>query len=165
MVLHWAEDLKLDKNFELVNEKEFRTKRTNIDEFLSSIEKDPYDLESKDPYKKREMEKFQKSQHSIGTNKAVAMYMVDALQFFDGMSNEEIKKIAFEIAMQGTQGYRPDKDDYRLSSIKGKTFSGYHILAYYYVSWALAIPEMLSQLQLPYDDEYKLALTMHKPTK
>lgn len=165
LVLHWAEDLKLDKNFELVNEKEFRTKRTNIDEFLSSIEKDPYDLESKDPYKKREMEKFQKSQHSIGTNKAVAMYMVDALQFFDGMSNEEIKKIAFEIAMQGTQGYRPDKDDYRLSSIKGKTFSGYHILAYYYVSWALAIPEMLSQLQLPYDDEYKLALTMHKPTK
>jgi len=81
------------------------------------------------------------------------------------MTKEEIKKIAFEIAMQGTQGYRPDKDDYRISSIKGKTFSGYHILAYYYVSWALAIPEMLSQLQLPYDDEYKMALTMHKPKK
>lgn len=165
LVLHWAEDLKLDKNFELVNEKEFRTKRTNIDELLSSIEKDPYDLESKDPYKEREMEKFQKSQQSIGTNMAVVMFMVDALQFFDGMPKEEIKKIAFEIAMQGTQGYRPDKDDYRISSIKGKTFSGYHILAYYYVSWALAIPEMLSQLQLPYDDEYKLALTMHKPNK
>ena len=45
LVLHWAEDLRLDKNFELVNEKEFRTKRTNIDELLSSIEKDPYDLE------------------------------------------------------------------------------------------------------------------------
>jgi tetratricopeptide (TPR) repeat protein len=165
LVLHWAEDLKLDKNFELVNEKEFRTKRTNIDELLSSIEKDPYDLESKDPYKEREMEKFQKSQETIGTNMAVVMFMVDALQFFDGMPKEEIKKIAFEIAMQGTQGYRPDKDDYRISSIKGKTFSGYHILAYYYVSWALAIPEMLSQLQLPYDDEYKLASTMHKPNK
>jgi tetratricopeptide (TPR) repeat protein len=81
LVLHWAEDLKLDKNFELVNEKEFRTKRTNIDELLSSIEKDPYDLESKDPYKEREMEKFQKSQESIGTNMAVVMFMVDALQF------------------------------------------------------------------------------------
>lgn len=165
LVLHWAEDLRLDKNFELVNEKEFRTKRTNIDELLSSIEKDPYDLESKDPYKEREMEKFQESQQSIGTNMAVVMFMVDALQFFDGIPKEEIKKIAFEIAMQGTQGYRPDKDDYRISSIKGKTFSGYHILAYYYVSWALAIPEMLSQLQLPYDGEYKLALTMHKPKK
>lgn len=165
LVLHWAEDLKLDNNFELLNEKEFRTKRTNIDELLSSIEKDPYDLESKDPYKEREMEKFQKSQQNIGTNMAVVMFMVDALQFFDGMPKEEVKKIAFEIAMQGTQGYRPDKDDYRISSIKGKTFSGYHILAYYYVSWALAIPEMLSQLQLPYDDEYKLALTMHNPNK
>lgn len=67
--------------------------------------------------------------------------------------------------MQGTQGYSPDKDNYRINSIPGKTFSGYHILAYYYVSWAIAIPEMLAQLKLPFDDEYKLALTMHKPEK
>ncbi len=162
MVLHWAEDLKLDKNFELVSEVEYRTKRTDIDNLLSSIEKDPYDLESKDPYKEREMDKFQKSQESIGTNMAVVMFMVDALQFFENKSKEEIKIIAFEIAMQGTQGYRPDKDDYRINSITGKTFSGYHILAYYYVSWMLAIPEMVSQLNLPYDDEYKLAISMHK---
>lgn len=163
LVLHWAEDLKLDKNFELVNEYEYRTKRTDVDNLLASIEKDPYDLESKDPYKKSEMDKFQKSQESIGTNMAVVMFMVDALQFFEGKSNEEIKKIAFEIAMQGTHGYSPDKDNYRINSIPGKTFSGYHILAYYYVSWAIAIPEMLAQLKLPYDDEYKLALTMYKP--
>ena len=96
---------------------------------------------------------------------AVVMFMVDALQFFEKKSKEEIKIIAFEIAMQGTQGYRPDKDDYRINSIKGKIFSGYHILAYYYVSWMLALPEMLSQLQLPYEAEYKIALTMHKPNK
>jgi hypothetical protein len=84
LVLHWAEDLKLDKYFELVNEQEYRTKRTDIDNLLSSIEKDPYDLESKDPYKQREMDKFQKSQEQIGINMAVAMFMVDALQFFEG---------------------------------------------------------------------------------
>ena len=50
-------------------------------------------------------------------------------------------------------------------AIKNKTFSGYHILAYYYVSWALAIPEMVPQLNLPYEAEYKIALTMHKPNK
>jgi hypothetical protein len=165
LVLHWAEDLRLDKNFELVNEHEYRTKRTDINNLLSSIEKDPYDLESKDPYKQREMDKFQKSQEQIGINMAVAMFMVDALQFFEAMPQEEIKKIAIEIAMQGTQGYRPDKDDYRINSVKGKTFSGYHILAYYYVSWSLAIPEMVSQLSLPYEAEYKMALTMHKPNK
>lgn len=162
LVLHWAEDLKLDQNFELVSEIEFRTKRTNIDNLLSSIEKDPFDLETKDPYKEREMEKFHKSEEAIGINMAVVMFMVDALQFFEGKPINEIKKIAVEIAMQGTQGYRPDHNNYRINSIKGKIFSGYHILAYYYVSWALAIPEMLKQLQLPYDEEYKMALTMHK---
>ena len=165
LVLHWAEDLKLDKNFELVNEHEYRTKRTDIDNLLSSIEKDPYDLESKDPYKQREMNKFQKSQEQIGVNMAVAMFMVDALQFFEDKAKEEIKKIAFEIATQGTQGYRPDKENYRINAVKDKTFSGYHILAYYYVSWSLAIPEMVSQLNLPYEAEYKMALTMHKPKK
>jgi Flp pilus assembly protein TadD len=165
LVMHWAEDLKLDKYFELVNENEFRTKRTDIDNLLSSIEKDPYDLESKDPNKQREMDKFQKSQEQLGLNMAVAMFMVDALQFFEGKTKEEIKKIAFEIAMQGTQGYRPDKDNYRINSIKNKTFSGYHILAYYYVSWSLAIPEMVSELNLPYEAEYNMALTMHKPNK
>jgi len=165
LVLHWAEDLKLDKNFELVNEHEYRTKRTDIDNLLLSIEKDPFDLESKDPYKERETDKFQKSQEQIGINMAVAMFMVDALQFFEAMSQDEIKKIAVDIAMQGTQGYRPDKDDYSINSVKGKTFSGYHILAYYYVSWSLAIPEMVTQLNLPYEAEYKMALTMHKPSK
>jgi Tfp pilus assembly protein PilF len=163
LVLHWAEDLKLDKNFELVNEHEYITKRTDIDNLLSSIENDPYDLESNDPYKQREMDKFQKSQEQIGINMAVVLFMVDALQFFEGKPKEEIKKIAFEIATQGTQGYRPDKDNYRINSIKDKTFSGYHILAYYYVSWSLAIPEMVSQLNLPYEAEYKMALTMNKP--
>jgi tetratricopeptide (TPR) repeat protein len=162
LVLHWAEDLKLDNIFELVNEQDYRTKRTNIDNLLSSIENDPYDLKSKDPYKQREMEKFQKSQQSIGSNMAIVLFMVDALQFFEGKSQDEIKAIAFDIAMQGTQGYSPDKDNYRISAISGKTFSGYHILAYYYVSWALAIPEMLSKLQLPYIEEYNLAIKMFK---
>lgn len=165
LVLHWAEDLKVDKYFELVNEHEYRAKRTDIDNLQYSIEKDSYDLESKDPYKQREMDKFQKSQEQIGINMAVTMFMVDALQFFEDKTKEEIKKIAFEIAMQGTQGYRPDIDNYSINLIKGKTFSGYHILAYYYVSWSLAIPEMLSQLNLPYEAEYKMALTMHKLKK
>ena len=65
--------------------------------------------------------------------------------------------------MQGTQGYSPDKKDYRINSIPNKLFSGYQILAYYYVSWALAIPEMLSQLQMPYEKEYVLASNMYKP--
>ncbi len=164
LVQHWAEDLKLEKNFELVLESTYR-KRTNIDELLTSIEEDPFDTKTKDPVKEREMETFQKAQQELGTNMAVVMYMVDAMQYFESKPKEEIKKIAFEIAMLGTQGLRPDKSDYRLNSIAGRVFTGYHILAYYYVSWAMAIPEMLSQLQLPYDDEYTMAKAMYKPKK
>lgn len=162
LLMHWAEDLKLEKNFELVGELQYR-KRSNIDDFMDALEKDPFGVNEKDPVKEREMKKFQQSQAELGINMAVVMFMVDALQFFEGVPKDEIKKIAYEIAMQGTQGYSPDKKDYRISAIKGKTFSGYHILAYYYVSWSLAIPEMVSQLNLPYEEEYKLALTMHKP--
>ena len=164
LVQHWAEDLKLEKNFELVLENTYR-KRTNIDELLTSIEEDPYDTKTKDPVKEREMETFQKAQQELGTNMAVVMYMVDAMQYFESKPKEEIKKIAFEIAMLGTQGFSPDKSDYKLNSIAGKIFTGYHILAYYYVSWAQAIPEMLAQLQLPYDSEYEMAKSMYKPNK
>ncbi|MBL7961761.1 tetratricopeptide repeat protein, partial [bacterium] len=145
LVLHWAEELKLDGYFELIHERELQ-KRTHTDELLESITQDPYDLDSKDPYKQREMERFQKSQESAGVNMAVVMFMVDALQYFDGIPKEEIKKIAFEIAMRGTQGYSPAQKDYRIHSIPDKTFSGFHILAYYYVSWMIAIPEMVPQL-------------------
>jgi hypothetical protein len=72
------------------------------------------------------------------------------------------KSIAFEIAFLGTHGFNPQKEGYKLSGIPGKTFSGYHILAYYYTSWALALPEKLSELQLPYEKEFEMAKTMNK---
>lgn len=157
LVLHWAEDLKIDQNFNLVNELDFRSKRSGINNTLSPLKNDPYNFKSKGSVKDWEQEKFQKSVEKTGTNMAVVMFMVEALQFFDGMEMENIKKIAVEIALQGTHGYRPDKKDYTLNSIPDKTFSGYHILAYYYVSWALSDPMMLPKLGLPYEEEYKLA--------
>ena len=162
LLMHWAEDLKLEHNFALENENNYR-KRTNVDSLLESLETDPLGLNEKDPSKERDMEKFRKSQEEGGTNMAVVMFMVDALKYFEGMSKEEIKKIAIDIAMQGTQGYKPEKKDYRVNSIPNKTFSGYQILAFYYVSFALAIPEMLTEMQLPYDEEYKFAVSINKP--
>ena len=157
LIQNWAEDLKLQNNFELVDEKEYRTKRTDIDNLLSSIEKDPYDLESTDPHKERELAKFQKSQQTEETNMAIVMYMVGALEFFKPMPMEKIKEIAYDIAFQGTQGFSPGKDDYRITAIPGKLFSGLHILSYYYVSWVLAMPKMVDQLGLSYTKEYEMA--------
>jgi hypothetical protein len=111
------------------------------------------------------MFQFQRSQEVIGTNMAVVTYMVDALQYFEKISQDNIKKIAVEIALLGAKGFRPDKKDYTLSSIHDTAFSGYKILAYYYISWKLALPEMLSELQLPYNDEYEVAHAMYAKGK
>ena len=165
LVQNWANDLQLNSNFELVNESTYRSKNSDIDDLLERIEKDPLGLNEDVDFKEQEMAKFQKSQENLGTNMAVVMFMVDAFEYFENKPLEEIKKIAFEIAMQGTQGYNPEKKDYRISSISNKKFSGYHILAYYYISWSIAVPEMLDQLKLPYDDEYKMAKTLYKSKK
>lgn len=96
----------------------------------------------------------------------MSMYMLGALEYFDGMDKMEIKKIAFEIAMIGTTGISPDKKSgYKVPSIPGKDFGGYQLLAFYYVSWALAIPEMLASLNLPFDNAWAAAQQMWKKKK
>lgn len=96
----------------------------------------------------------------------MSMYMLGALEYFDGMDKMDIKKIAFEIAMIGTTGISPDKKSgYKVTSIPGKDFGGYQLLAYYYVSWALAIPEMLASLNLPFDNAWAAAQQMWKKKK
>lgn len=87
LVIHWAEDLKLEKNFELDDE-ELHRKRSNMDSILNSLESDPLGLKEKDPAKERDMETFMKSQAKIGTNMAVVMFMVGALEYFEDMPKE-----------------------------------------------------------------------------
>ena len=91
------------------------------------------------------------------------MFMVDALKYFEGKKKEEIKAIAFEIATLGIHGFHPEKDGYKIHLIPDKDFSGYHILAFYYVSWVLAMPHEVANLNLPFANEYQMALTMYKP--
>ena len=159
LVINWAEDLKLTGFFELEGETQYRN-RTNMDTFYKNLEEDPMGLDEINPAKERAMERFRKAQQNIGINMAVAEYMVEALRFFDEKPKERIKRIAAEIAMQGSQGFNPEIRNYSVIAIPGKLFSGYQIMAWCYVGFALAIPELLSQLELPYDEEYKYALAM-----
>jgi hypothetical protein len=85
------------------------------------------------------------------------MFMVDALNYFKNKAAEDIKQTALEIAMLGTMGIDPNKKDYIISSITGKRFSGNQVLAYYYVSWALAMPEQVQHLGLDFTKEYEIA--------
>lgn len=157
LIKHWAQDLSLDKFFELESEAKFETKN-NIDDFLNKLQQDPFGLEEpEDPFQKREMEKFQKHQEEIGTNMAIVMFMIEALKHFKEKEASDIKQAAFELAMLGTQGIDPNKKDYILSSINNKRFSGNQVLAFYYVSWALAMPEQVQHLGLDFAKEFEMA--------
>lgn len=90
----------------------------------------------------------------------MAMYMLGAMEYFDTLDNRDVHRIALEIAMVGVTGIDPKKK-YSIKSIPDKEFGGYQFLAYYYVSWARAIPEKLEKLGLPFSKAYQTALQMY----
>ena len=91
---------------------------------------------------------------------AVVTHMVEALEYFNTISTDTVKKIAGEIATLGTQGFNPSKTDYRINAIPGKQFTGYQILSYMYLSFALTIPEGVNELGLNYKNEFEMAKEM-----
>ena len=160
LLAHWAKDLHMDKYFDMVYEEEYRSK--TMEDVLSDMEDDPFGVLEKDPKQDRANKTFREKHLDKDINMAVVMYMVDAMQYFKTIPEKDIEQIAFQIAMIGTAGISPDNTDYKVNLIPEKTFTGYHLLAYYYVSFALALPKLLPELQLPFDKEYQMALTMNK---
>jgi hypothetical protein len=99
--------------------------------------------------------------HQDGANPAetmmMSMYMLGAMEYFDTLEQRDVHRIALEIAMVGVTGIHPEKK-YSIKSIPDKEFGGYELLAYYYVSWARAIPDKLDDLGLPFSKAYESAL-------
>lgn len=94
----------------------------------------------------------------------MTMYMLGAMQYFDTLSKEKVQNIAFEIAKVGINGINP-KNSYTLRNVPNKTFGGYQLLAWYYVSWARVHPEALKVLQLPFDKAYAQAMAIYNMQK
>lgn len=102
--------------------------------------------------------------HQDGANPAetmmMSMYMLSAMEYFDTLEPHDVHRIAIEIAMVGVTGIDPKKK-YAIKSLPGKEFGGYQFLAYYYVSWARAIPEKLDKLGLPFSKAYESAMQLY----
>ena len=90
----------------------------------------------------------------------MTMYMLGAMEYYDTLDTQDVHRIALEIAMVGVSGINPNKK-YSIKSIPNKEFGGYEFLAYYYVSWARAIPHMLEKIGLPFSKAYESALEMY----
>jgi len=160
LVQHWGEDLGLDSLFQLVDENSHSKKPESTktpEEFISSLENDSESFDDYTEQEEKEMSDFMATHLHKDLNLPVAYYMLSALEYFKRLSKEKIKEIAFEVALLAQSGIDPKKQGYRINKIPNKKFSGYNLLAYYYVSWAIAIPEVLNELQMPFEKEYDLA--------
>lgn len=159
LVENWAKDLNLNQYFKLINESEYREKKDS--KFNFDIGDNPD--EDIDANQKISMHTFLEEHSDQDLNPAVMMHMVGALKYFKDKNKSEIKVTAFQIASLGMSGISPEKSSgYSVASIEGSDFSGYQMLAYYYVSWALSVPEVLPELQLPFDKEYDSAKAFFK---
>lgn len=159
LVQNWGDDLKLGQYFKLVSEEHFDKKN------ITNKNLDIYDYpdDDTDANQQIDMHEFVENHTDKELNSAVMMYMVGALKYFEGRTGDEIKNTAFEIATIGMNGINPNNESgYTIPSITGSNFSGYQLLAYYYVSWALSSPQLLPELRLPFDKEYESAKSFSK---
>lgn len=99
-----------------------------------------------------------------GTNMAAVFYLLDALQTYDGLSRDEVQKIAFDVALLGQRGLDindPEKK-YRVKSLP-ETYSGLHMLCYMFVGFKIIDPALDAGIDL--NEEYHAALQMHEGDK
>lgn len=178
LVEYFAETLGMQDFFKLKNESEF-VKDTNQEKESENYIREALlgDTDSSDgnsfdgltdEQKKKQDTFYEQNKDGADPMQTMmmSMYMVGALDYFDGMTKDQIKRIAFDIAMLGMKGISPEiKSGYKVDSIPGKDFGGYEMLAYYYVSWALAIPEQLGALGLPFTKAWETAKELWRRKK
>ena len=159
----FAKQLYLQNYFALVEESGFRQHSDLIERLCADAKVDLPDSDAAEPEENladKKMQVFTEAHEGTDINTAVTRFMVEALHFFKQLSDPEIHAIAMQIGLLCGDGISPEKEGYSVPLIAGKSFSGYQVLAYYYVSWAKAFPEYLEQLQLPFANEYEFALEM-----
>lgn len=91
---------------------------------------------------------------------AAVWYLLDALQRFSGLSNEEVRKITFEVAMIGREGldYADPEKKYTLRSLPGESFSGLQVMCLMHAGMKRIAPDKDTGMDL--DEPFLTALEM-----
>src|SRR5439155_4788 len=89
---------------------------------------------------------------------AAVFYFLDALKRFDAMSADEIRDVAFEIALVGRRGldYADPEEKYELKSIPNHKFSGLHLMCLMYAGFRRVAPDQDTGMDL--DEPFLTAL-------
>jgi len=98
---------------------------------------------------------------TAGVRMDAVMYCLGALQRFGQMTPDEVKKIAYEIAMLGRTGLAVNDPapKYRLKSMEGE-FSGLHLACFMYVGFKQLMPD--ADMGFDLAKEYVAAKVMHE---
>ena len=155
----WAKQLYLQNYFSLVEESDSRKHSDLIERLCADANVDLPAHEAVQPADTK-MQSFTDAHQGKDINMAVTRFMVEALHYFKNQNDSRINDIAIQIGLMCGNGITPEAEGYTIPLIAGKTFTGYQVLAYYYVSWAKAFPEYLEQLRLPFNKEYDFAQEM-----
>ncbi len=92
---------------------------------------------------------------------AAVFYFLDAFKRFDEMTPEQIREVAFEIALLGQRGldYASADEKYELRTVPGRKFSGLHLMCLMYAGFKRVAPE--HDLGMDLNDPFLTALAMH----
>lgn len=153
-----AEEVSMDNYLTIVNEDDFEVSESEklIDRTKKAAKLHPLEQRVSNS------QQFLENQGKDATeNMMMSMYMLGAMQEMDNFSFTKVRNIAMEIAMVGVNGINPNNNGYKIPSLGSREFGGYEFLAWYYVSWARAIPEKLSALRLPFAEAYEAALQLY----
>jgi hypothetical protein len=89
------------------------------------------------------------------------MYLLGAIEKFEGMSRMEVEKIGFEVAKLGMNGFDVNESDekYQLQSLPGR-FSGLHMVCLMYAAFKIFNPT--ADIGFDLADEYAAAQQMKR---
>lgn len=166
MLEYFVQSFKMTDLVEIIDEEEVTNKMKADLSLSSDLEDKKKDALSKEDADAANAQFALDHQDGADPTETVmmSMYMLGAMEYFDTLEPQDVHRIALEIAMVGVTGINPKKE-YSIKSIPDKKFGGYQFLAYYYVSWARAIPHMLDKLGLPFSKAYENALEMYNSKK
>jgi tetratricopeptide (TPR) repeat protein len=93
---------------------------------------------------------------------AAVFYFLDAFKRFDALQPEEIRNVAFEIALLGCKGldYGDSEKKYELRSIPNEKFSGLHLMCLMFAGFKRVAPEQDVGMNL--EDPFLSALQLYK---
>lgn len=92
------------------------------------------------------------------------MYLLSAIEKFDGMPQGEVQRIGFEVATLGMRGFDVNEPDqkYELRSLPGK-FSGLHCVCLMYAAFQRIAPG--TDIGFDLSREYQVALSLRRTGK